>query len=168
MNWHSEVKVLATQSCPTLCNPMHCSPPGSSVHGILQARVPKEWVAVPFPRGVSQPRDWTPSPALQADCSSFEPRGKPSRTQWAWVWANSPGQGSLACCSSWGCRVRHNLATEQQHNHKALYFILLLWRIILTEILDEKPSLYSWVNSTWWNGVVLCLFSLLFTKYHWV
>ena len=31
--------VLATQSCPTLCNPMDCSPPGSSVHGILQARI---------------------------------------------------------------------------------------------------------------------------------
>ena len=38
---------LATQSCPTLCNPMHCSPPGSSVHGILQARI-LEWEAVPF------------------------------------------------------------------------------------------------------------------------
>ena len=35
----SKLKVLATQSCPTLCNPMDCSPLGSSVHGILQARV---------------------------------------------------------------------------------------------------------------------------------
>ena len=37
---------------------MDCSPPASSVHGILQARVPK-WVAIPFSRGFSQPRDWT-------------------------------------------------------------------------------------------------------------
>ena len=35
------------QSCPTLCDPMDCSPPGSSVHGILQARI-LEWVAMPF------------------------------------------------------------------------------------------------------------------------
>ena len=52
------VYVLVTQSCPTLCNPMDCSPPGSSVHGILQARI-LEWVAVPFSRGSLQPRNWT-------------------------------------------------------------------------------------------------------------
>ena len=51
-------KVLVTQSCPTLCDPMDCSPPGSSVHGILQARI-LEWVAMSFSRGSSQPRDWT-------------------------------------------------------------------------------------------------------------
>ena len=50
--------VLVTHSCPTLCNPVDCSLPGSSVHGILQARI-LEWVAVPFSRGSSQPRDWT-------------------------------------------------------------------------------------------------------------
>ena len=41
------MKVLVAQSCLTLCDPMDCSPPGSSVHGILQARIVK-WVAVPF------------------------------------------------------------------------------------------------------------------------
>ena len=46
------------QSCPTLCNPMDCSLPGSSIHGILQARV-LEWVAISFSRGSSQPRDQT-------------------------------------------------------------------------------------------------------------
>ena len=49
-------KSKVTQSCPTLCNPMDCSPPGSSVHGILQARI-LEWVAISFSRGSSQPRD---------------------------------------------------------------------------------------------------------------
>ena len=44
------------QLCPTLCNPMDCSLLDSSVHGILQARI-LEWVAVPFSRGSSQPRD---------------------------------------------------------------------------------------------------------------
>ena len=54
-----QVKVLVAQSCPTLCDPVDCSPPGSSVHGILQARM-LEWVAVPFSRGSSQPRGQAP------------------------------------------------------------------------------------------------------------
>ena len=52
--WVSDV----AQLCPTLCDPMDYSPPGSSVHGILQARI-LEWVAISFSRGSSQPRDWT-------------------------------------------------------------------------------------------------------------
>ena len=50
--------MLVAQSCPTLCNPMDWSSPGSSVHGILQARI-LEWVTIPLSRGSSQPRDWT-------------------------------------------------------------------------------------------------------------
>ena len=50
-------KVLVIQSCLTLCNPMDCSLPGSSVNGILQERILK-WVAISFSRGFSQPRDW--------------------------------------------------------------------------------------------------------------
>ena len=49
---------LVTKSCPTLCDPMDYSPPGSSVCGISQARI-LEWVAISFSRGSSQPRDWT-------------------------------------------------------------------------------------------------------------
>ena len=56
------------QSCPTLCDPMECSPPGSSVHEILQARI-MDWIAMPSSRGSSPPRDQTQvsmSPALAA------------------------------------------------------------------------------------------------------
>ena len=67
VNFHSNPKerqcqrILNTntyhrQSCPTLCDPMECSPLGSSVDGILQARI-LEWVAISFSRGCSQPRD---------------------------------------------------------------------------------------------------------------
>ena len=61
--WHwlheKEVEVSkVAQSCPTLCDPKDCCLPGSSVHGIFQARV-LEWVAIPFSRGSSWPRDWT-------------------------------------------------------------------------------------------------------------
>ena len=46
------------QLCPTLCDPMDCSPPGSSVHGISPAKM-LEWVAISFSRGSSRPRDQT-------------------------------------------------------------------------------------------------------------
>ena len=54
------------KSCLTLCDPMDCSLPGSSVHGVLQAEI-LEWIAMPSARRSSQPRDRTqslPSPAL--------------------------------------------------------------------------------------------------------
>ena len=54
----SENEVLVAQSCLTLCNPMDCSAAGSSVHGILQESI-LEWVAIPFSRGSSRPRDRT-------------------------------------------------------------------------------------------------------------
>ena len=56
---------MHTQSCLTLCDPMDCSPPGFSVHGIFQARV-LDWVAVSFSRGTSWPRDRTVSLASLA------------------------------------------------------------------------------------------------------
>ena len=51
----------------TLCDPMDCSLPGSSVHGTFQARV-LEWVAISFYRGSSQPRDWTPVSHIAGRC----------------------------------------------------------------------------------------------------
>ena len=63
------------QSCPTLCDPANCSLPGSSVHGILQARV-LEWVAFPSPGDLSYPGIEPRSPALEADALTSEPPGK--------------------------------------------------------------------------------------------
>ena len=60
------VNVLVAQSCPTLYDPMGCSPPGSSVHAILQARI-LQWVAIPFSRDLPDPGIEPGSPALQAD-----------------------------------------------------------------------------------------------------
>ena len=94
--WSAAVQSEVTQLCPTLCDPVDCSPPGSSVHGILQARI-LEWVAISFSRGSSQPRD----PALQADALTSEPPGKPAAVQ-------RESQ-----------RIRHDWATEQ-HKCKIL------------------------------------------------
>ena len=73
------------QSCPTLCNPVDCSLPGFSVHGILQARI-LEWVTISFSRGSSRPGDLPDpviepgSPSLEAALTS-EPPGK-----WWCIW----------------------------------------------------------------------------------
>ena len=61
--WCSPPACLIAQLYPTLCSPMEYSPPGSSVHGIFQART-LEWVAFSSSRVSSQSRDWTLSPAL--------------------------------------------------------------------------------------------------------
>ena len=63
-------------SCLTLWNPMDTSPPGSSVHGSLQARI-LEWVAMPFSRGSSWPRDRTCDSSLAGEFFTTEPPGKP-------------------------------------------------------------------------------------------
>ena len=55
MEWN---QCSVAQSCQTLCSPMDCSLPGSSVHRIFPARI-LEWVAISFSRGFSQRRDWT-------------------------------------------------------------------------------------------------------------
>ena len=73
---HQMHACLVAKLCPTLFNPMDCSLPGSSVHGILQARI-LEWVATPFSRDLPNPRIEPWSPALQTDSLPSEPPGKP-------------------------------------------------------------------------------------------
>ena len=77
------VHAKSLQSCPTLCDPMDCSPPDSSVHGILQARI-LEWVTVPSSRGSSQPKDQTCVSYIylhrQAGSSPLASPGKPHLT----------------------------------------------------------------------------------------
>ena len=102
-NWQKCKWSEVAQSCPTLSDPMDCTLPGSSVHGIFQARVLK-WAAISFSRGTSRPRDQTQvscivgrrftvwatreaqpetkstSSTLQVDSLPFEPPGKPKNT----------------------------------------------------------------------------------------
>ena len=67
---------LVTKLCPTFCNPMDCSPPGSSVHGISQARF-LEWVAFPPPGNLPNPGIEPESPALAGEFFTAEPPRKP-------------------------------------------------------------------------------------------
>ena len=75
-----ERKLLIAELCPTLCDPIDCSLPGSSIPGILQTRI-LEWIAIPFSRGSSQPRDWTPVSYIscigQLGSLPLAPLGKP-------------------------------------------------------------------------------------------
>ena len=77
----SWVRAKSLQLCPTLCDPVDRSPPGSSVRGILQARI-LEWAALPSSRGSSQPRDQTHVSCIsyivwQAGSLPLVPPGKP-------------------------------------------------------------------------------------------
>ena len=75
--YERKVKVLVACSCPTLCDPMDCSLSGSSVHGILQAKI-LEWVARPFSRGSFQLRDRTLVSCIAGGFFMVEPLRKPT------------------------------------------------------------------------------------------
>ena len=71
------VRANSLQSCPTLWDPMDCSRPGSSVHGISQAKI-LEWVAISFSRGSFRPRDQTNVSCIAGGLITTVPPGKPT------------------------------------------------------------------------------------------
>ena len=113
--------MLVTQLCPTLCDPVDCSPPGSSVHRISQART-LEWIVISFSRGSSQPKDqtrvfciggrfftlWATRFRFDTVCSSrLEKAMAPHSSILAWKipWTEEPGRlqsmGSLRVQNDW-------------------------------------------------------------------
>ena len=114
--------VLRHYHVPTLCDPMAYSPPGSSVHGILQARI-LEWVAISFSRGSSWPSSQTQSPALQADSLLTELWGILQARILEWVQFSSVAQSCPTLCdpmnrSTPGLPVHHQLPEfTQTHVH---------------------------------------------------
>ena len=97
--------VLVAELCLTLCDSMDCSPPGSSVHGILQARI-LEWVAMPFSRGSPNQGTEPGSSALQVDSLLSEPPGSrrslekgiathSSILAWRIPWTEEPGGATV-------------------------------------------------------------------------
>ena len=87
--------MLVAQSCLTLCDTMDCSPPGSSVHGILQARI-KDWVAILFSRGCSWPKDWTWVSCIADSFFTIWLDGKEPTVQY---WLNRKALFDHFCCS---------------------------------------------------------------------
>ena len=139
----SEVKV--TLSCPTLCDPMDCSPPGSSVHGIVQARM-LEWVAISFPRGSSPPRDGS-----QVSCISCTDgrilhhcqRRRMLRQTWDFpdgtVDKNPPASAGVEG-STPGPGRSHMPRGRQAH-------VPLLWEIPHSRA--QEPHYWAWVLRLW-------------------
>ena len=76
--WGWAVPCLITQSCPTVCDPLDCSPQGSSVHGILQARI-LEWVAIFLLQGIFLTQGWS--------LHLLHCRWTPFYTLWKWIWS---------------------------------------------------------------------------------
>ena len=92
------------QACLTICDPIDCRLPASSIHRIFQARI-LEWVAISFSRGSSRPRDHTGSSALQADFSAI------------WATRKSPLSKACALRTKWGVNTV-----------KGGYLMYYLWR----------------------------------------
>ena len=74
--WHHGGSEFSSSVMSNSCDPMNHSPPGSSVHGISQARI-QEWVAFPSPAGLPNPVTEPMSPALQADYLLLRHQGSP-------------------------------------------------------------------------------------------
>ena len=109
----SQMKVKVTQSCLTLRDPIHSSPPGSSRHGILQARI-LEGVAIPFSRGSSWPRDQTHVPCIAS--------------RFFTVWA-----------TKWICTLILSSAGGQVHQQKQKYRNQVQMRVFCS-LYNEKPT----------------------------
>ena len=136
-----KVKVLVAQLCLALCNSMDCSPPGPSVHGILQVRI-LEWVAIPFSRELFPSPGDLPntgieprSPALQVDSLPAKPQGKPIRkaSLVAQTVKNLPAMPETWVWSlGWEDPLEKGMAT---------HLSIFAWRIPWTE---EPGRLCSW------------------------
>ena len=110
-------EISSNIACPPLCHPMDCSPPGSSVHGIFQARI-LEWVAISSSRGSSRPRDRNNISCVSCTgkqifyhCTTWvEKVMAPHSSTLAWKipWVEEPGR--LQSMGLW--RVGHNWATS--------------------------------------------------------
>ena len=131
------VLCLVVQSCLTLCNPMDCSPPDSSVHGILQARI-LEWVAMPSSRDLPKPGIKHRSPTLQADYLPSEPLEKPMNT----------GVGSLSLLQgifltqelNWDLLLCRRILYQLNYQGSCVSFCIAKWIICtygyITSLLD--------------------------------
>ena len=114
MKW-SEV----AQSCPTLCDPMDCSLPGSSVHGIFQASV-LEWVAISFSRGSSWLRDW-----IRVSCIV----SRRPFTVWA-TRAKTWEQPKCPVTDEWMknmCLIYHTMWIQSEREKRIPYDIPYMW-----------------------------------------
>ena len=135
----SESESEVAQSCPTLFNPMDCSPPGSSVHGIFQARL-LEWIAISFSRRSSQSRDGTHVSCIAGGFFTLSYLGIDSYKWinhtccmglwWDFEWSSNDDGDDVDGCHLWSISVRY----------KAECF--MFYHLILTTIMLKSIDLH--------------------------
>ena len=123
-----------------LCNPIDCNPPGSSVHGILQARI-LEWVAMPSSRGSSRPRDQTQVPCALAGrffntSATWEADNDSLGTQWG-IWSFLANQKSWGPKSVGGVPIAFPLSFFLLHLHSGNDYSCKLYMI---ELVKSSPN----------------------------
>ena len=122
-----KLKVLDAQSCLTLCNPMDCSPPGSSVHGRIL-----EWVAIPYSRGCSRPRDQTRVSRIAGRCFT--------------IWVT---REALVFPYDWATAVFGIYQSElKTHLHTKMFTLALL--VIAKSCKQPKCSVGECINKWWY------------------
>ena len=125
------------QSCPTLCYPMNCSLPGSFVHGILQARI-LGWVAFPFSRGSSQPRDWTQVSCIAGGFFTIWA----TREAWFDSWCNAGDPGSIP---GLGSSPGEGIGYPLQYS----------WASLVAQMINNPPARQkTWVWSLGWENLL--------------
>ena len=131
------LKVLVAQLCPILCDPMDCSPLGSSVHRILQARI-LGWVVIPFSRASSRPRDQSQVSCLAGRFFTVWATREGrifSGSNWAVVWRGREkilGRHLYVCLPlkrdyPYPYRVRWIVKVEREPIKSVLYFTFSIW-----------------------------------------
>ena len=144
--------MLVAQSCPTLCNPMDCSLPGSSVHGIRQARM-LEWPSTPFSKEFFQPRDWTWGPSILNIHVYIHTHGNIRSDQIRSVAQSCSTLCDPMKCNTPGLPVHHQLPEfTQTHLHRVGDAIQPSHPMSSPSPLAPNPSqhqsLFQWVNSS--------------------
>ena len=127
-------------SCLTLCNPMYCSSPGSSVYGIPQARI-LEWVAISFSRGPSQPRDRTHVSCIPGRILyRLSYQGSPTTRiqQFLKVWSNEKLSQKHPYSYNAQVILPIHLSLKSKMFYDSLRFLLVLFSAFLT---FPSPSL---------------------------
>ena len=154
--WAGWIEVRVIQSCLILCDPVDCSPPGSSVHGILQERI-LEWVVIPFSRGSSWLKDQT---WVSCTASRFftiwttrkaEIRAKVEKSQNGGLFYKFPSLCILSCSHRglgfsllcfWEPQILNPFFMSSQSLLKNFYLVSCFWKfrrlLIFFEIVEDS------------------------------
>ena len=148
--------VSSAQSCPTFCDPIDCSPPGSFVRGIFQTRI-VEWVAISFSRGSSRPRDQTQVSCIAGGCFTIWATREAhlgGLVQVLLVQAmnldvvtNIPEKGT-DYSSAWGPDLEIGVFRKKASWYKEIDYNKLPSTIFICNSLQQHPSIFTFLKES--------------------